>query len=53
MKEIQRWVLLEEGKDNVTNGTPEFRVYQAIPAEGISKNDLEGKLDANVAKFGL
>ncbi|KAL4508448.1 hypothetical protein ABPG72_003752 [Tetrahymena utriculariae] len=53
VKEIQRWVLLQEGLDNVTNGTPEFRVYKGIPAEGISKSDLEAKFDPNVFKFGL
>nr|CAD1826997.1 unnamed protein product [Ananas comosus var. bracteatus] len=41
-KEITRdsWVLTEEGKSYVVNGSPEVQFFLAIPPEGISKAAL-------------
>ncbi|XP_020090920.1 phenylalanine--tRNA ligase alpha subunit, cytoplasmic [Ananas comosus] len=53
-KEITRdsWVLTEEGKSYVVNGSPEVQFFLAIPPEGISKAALREKLGADVYDVG-
>ena len=47
------WVLTEEGSEIVAKGSPEYQVFQAIPADGgISVTELN-KLCGDVAKIGL
>ena len=46
------WVLTDEGSEIATKGSPEFQVYQAVSAEGISVVDLNTSL-GDVAKIGL
>lgn len=38
--ERKQWVLTSEGQDYLSHGTPEFRLYQLIPEEGIQKDVL-------------
>merc|ERR1711871_849770 len=45
--------LSEEAQQICIDGSPEFRVYSAIPPEGISIADLNSALGANVGKIGL
>lgn len=52
--ESVQWVLTQEGEETANNGSVEFKVYQSIPAEGISMADLKklvGEKDANLG-FG-
>ena len=48
------WVLTDEGSDIVAKGSPEFQVFQAVPAEGggITVAQLNA-LCGDVAKIGL
>jgi phenylalanyl-tRNA synthetase alpha chain len=48
------WVLTDEGADIVAKGSPEYQVYQAVPAEagGITVAQLNA-LCGDVAKIGL
>ena len=38
---VQVIALTKEGKSVLEKGSPEYRVYEAVPASGISKPDLE------------
>ncbi|KAJ7537884.1 hypothetical protein O6H91_11G026100 [Diphasiastrum complanatum] len=49
----EAWVLTEEGNSYATLGSPEVQVYKAIPLEGISREDLQKKLDVSVFKIGF
>ena len=51
-KEDKCWVLTEEGKKYVENGTPEYRIFRGIPEEGITKVDLENKFK-DIFQFGF
>ena len=42
----------KDGADAVANGSPEFRVWSAVPADGITKAGLEAVLPAAVVKSG-
>lgn len=46
------WLLTDEGSDIASKGSPEFRVYQAVSAEGMSVAELNSSL-GDVAKIGL
>ena len=46
------WLLTEEGSEIATKGSPEFRVYQAVSAEGMSVAELNSSM-GDVAKIGL
>ena len=46
------WVLTDEGSEIVTKGSPEFQVYQAVPAEGISVVELNTTM-GEIGKIGL
>lgn len=46
------YALTDEGKDIVTNGSPEFQVYQAIADSGLSVSQLTSQL-GEVGKIGL
>lgn len=46
------WVLTDEGSDIAMKGSPEFQVYQAVPAEGISVVELNTAM-GEIAKIGL
>jgi len=38
--ETQRWELTADGQDYIQNGTPEKRLFDTIPAEGVGMKDL-------------
>lgn len=46
------WALTEEGKEVVSNGSPEVRVFNAVTAEGVSVSSLNSQL-GEVAKIGM
>ncbi|WVZ03641.1 hypothetical protein V8G54_024447 [Vigna mungo] len=48
----EAWVLTDEGKTYATVGSPEVQLFLAIPPEGISKEDLQKKLDPSLFKIG-
>ncbi|KAI8007944.1 Phenylalanine--tRNA ligase alpha subunit, cytoplasmic [Camellia lanceoleosa] len=48
----ERWVLTEEGRTYAAAGSPEVRVFSAIPREGISPEELQRKMDPTVFKIG-
>ncbi|MED6204113.1 hypothetical protein PIB30_006181 [Stylosanthes scabra] len=48
----ETWVLTDEGKTYTATGSPEFQLFNAIPPEGIPKDELQKKLDASVFKIG-
>lgn len=39
--ETQRWTLTSDGEDYVNNGTPEKRLFDQVPAEGVKLKDLQ------------
>ena len=50
--EKKQWVLTKEGLEYMNLGTPEYRLYQAIPAEGgILKDQLTVCLRLNLSFF--
>lgn len=51
--ESKRWAYTQEGKSYAENGTPEFKVYQAVPAEGIKREDLQKLVEGNTFKIGF
>ncbi|KAJ1699735.1 hypothetical protein LUZ63_008247 [Rhynchospora breviuscula] len=53
-QEITResWVLTEEGKTYMVNGSPEALFFSAIPPEGISRSNLKEKLGAEIFDIG-
>jgi phenylalanyl-tRNA synthetase alpha chain len=46
------YVLKEEAKGFLTNGSPEVQVFQSIPKEGIERQALEKMVGPNVLKVG-
>ncbi|KAL5981179.1 hypothetical protein ACLOJK_029100 [Asimina triloba] len=46
------WVLTDEGKSYTLAGSPEVQLFNAIPPEGISREELQKKLDPMVFKIG-
>lgn len=46
----ETWILTEEGKTYATAGSPEVQLFQAIPPEGIPKEELQ-VIAALVFKF--
>ncbi|XP_020973622.1 phenylalanine--tRNA ligase alpha subunit, cytoplasmic isoform X2 [Arachis ipaensis] len=48
----ETWVLTDEGKTYTATGSPEFQLFNAIPPEGIPKDELQKKLDPSVFKIG-
>ncbi|KAL5129978.1 Phenylalanine--tRNA ligase alpha subunit, cytoplasmic [Glycine soja] len=48
----ETWVLTDEGKTYATVGSPEVQLFLAVPQEGISKEELQKKLDPSVFKIG-
>ncbi|XP_057456391.1 phenylalanine--tRNA ligase alpha subunit, cytoplasmic-like [Lotus japonicus] len=52
-EEIKResWMLTDEGKTYATVGSPEMQLMLAIPPEGISKDELQKKLDPSTFKI--
>ncbi|KAK3043508.1 hypothetical protein RJ639_002087 [Escallonia herrerae] len=49
----EKWVLTNEGATYAATGSPEFQLFLAIPEEGISREELQRKLDASVFKIGF
>ncbi|KAK7341483.1 hypothetical protein VNO80_24413 [Phaseolus coccineus] len=47
----ETWVLTDEGKTYATVGSPEIQLFLAIPPEGISKEELQKKLDPSLFKI--
>ncbi|EFJ30485.1 hypothetical protein SELMODRAFT_231153 [Selaginella moellendorffii] len=54
-KDVRResWELTEEGLVYSRNGSPEVQVFDAVPAGGISREDLQRKLDDSVFSIGF
>ncbi|KAI3798557.1 hypothetical protein L1987_33834 [Smallanthus sonchifolius] len=48
----ERWQLTAEGKTYAANGSPEFQLFMAVPADGISRAALQKKLGDSVFKIG-
>ncbi|XP_077218091.1 phenylalanyl-tRNA synthetase, putative / phenylalanine-tRNA ligase [Tasmannia lanceolata] len=48
----ESWVLTDEGKSYVLLGSPEVQFFLAVPPEGISREDLQKKVDPSIYKIG-
>ncbi|KAF3778306.1 Phenylalanine--tRNA ligase alpha subunit [Nymphaea thermarum] len=48
----EKWVLTDEGKSYTVAGSPEMQLFQAIPPEGISREELQKRVDPSVYKIG-
>ncbi|KAJ9704798.1 hypothetical protein PVL29_003037 [Vitis rotundifolia] len=48
----ERWVLTDEGKLYAAAGSPEVQLFLAVPPEGISREELQRKVDPSVYKIG-
>ncbi|KAI9123589.1 hypothetical protein K1719_004889 [Acacia pycnantha] len=48
----ETWVLTDEGKTYAAAGSPEVQLFLEIPPEGISKEELQKKLDPSAFKIG-
>ncbi|KAK4741018.1 hypothetical protein SAY87_024606 [Trapa incisa] len=48
----ETWVLTEEGHTYAVAGSPEMQLFLAIPPEGISREELQKKLDPTIFKIG-
>ncbi|KAK9281819.1 hypothetical protein L1049_004725 [Liquidambar formosana] len=48
----EKWVLTDEGKTYAAAGSPEVQLFLAIPPEGISREELQRKVDPSVYKIG-
>ncbi|KAK9286433.1 hypothetical protein L1049_014830 [Liquidambar formosana] len=48
----EKWVLTDEGKIYAAAGSPEVQLFSAIPPEGISREELQRKVDPSVYKIG-
>ncbi|KAI4295525.1 hypothetical protein L6164_035565 [Bauhinia variegata] len=48
----ETWVLTDEGKTYAAAGSPEVQLFLAIPPEGISREELQKKLDPSAFKIG-
>ncbi|KAF7840946.1 phenylalanine--tRNA ligase alpha subunit, cytoplasmic [Senna tora] len=47
----ETWVLTDEGKAYAAKGSPEVQLFLAIPPEGISKEELQKKLEPTAFKI--
>lgn len=48
----EKWVLTDEGKLYAAAGSPEVQLFLAVPPEGISREELQRKVDPSVYKIG-
>ncbi|KAJ4959486.1 hypothetical protein NE237_026597 [Protea cynaroides] len=48
----ENWVLTDEGKSYTVAGSPEVQLFLAILPEGISREELQKKVDPTVFKIG-
>lgn len=48
----EKWVLTDEGKLYAAAGSPEVQLFLAVPHEGISREELQRKVDPSVYKIG-
>ncbi|KAF8406436.1 hypothetical protein HHK36_008523 [Tetracentron sinense] len=48
----ERWVLTDEGRSYIVAGSPEVQLLLAIPSEGISREELQRRVDPSVYKIG-
>eukprot|EP01018_Ginkgo_biloba_P025294 Gb_38998 [translate_table: standard] len=48
----EKWVLTEEGRAYAVSGSPEVQLFMAVPPEGISREELQRKVDGTVYKIG-
>eukprot|EP00262_Sarcandra_glabra_P012442 TRINITY_DN3207_c0_g1_i1.p1 TRINITY_DN3207_c0_g1~~TRINITY_DN3207_c0_g1_i1.p1 ORF type:complete len:489 (+),score=72.68 TRINITY_DN3207_c0_g1_i1:205-1671(+) len=48
----EKWVLTDEGKSYASAGSPEVQLFLAVSPEGISREDLQRKIDPSVYKIG-
>ncbi|KAI0495534.1 hypothetical protein KFK09_021835 [Dendrobium nobile] len=47
-----RWFLKEEGRTYAREGSPEVQLFNAVPPEGISREELQKKVNPTVFKIG-
>ncbi|PKA56109.1 putative phenylalanine--tRNA ligase alpha subunit [Apostasia shenzhenica] len=47
-----RWFLKDEGKTYAQEGSPEVQLFYAVPPEGISREELQKKVDPALFKIG-
>ncbi|XP_022871789.1 phenylalanine--tRNA ligase alpha subunit, cytoplasmic-like [Olea europaea var. sylvestris] len=48
----ERWGLTKEGEMYAESGSPETQLFLAIPLEGITREELQKKLDSSIFKIG-
>ncbi|CAA2998982.1 phenylalanine--tRNA ligase alpha subunit, cytoplasmic-like [Olea europaea subsp. europaea] len=48
----ERWGLTKEGEMYAESGSPEAQLFLAIPLEGITREELQKKLDSSIFKIG-
>ncbi|CAN6476926.1 unnamed protein product [Victoria cruziana] len=48
----EKWVLTDEGKSYTVAGSPEVQLFHAIPPEGISREELQKRVNPSVYKIG-
>ncbi|KAK9129877.1 hypothetical protein Sjap_010364 [Stephania japonica] len=48
----EKWVLTDEGKVYTASGSPEVQLFNAVPPEGISREELQKKIDPSIYKIG-
>ncbi len=51
--EVLGWELTKDGTAAAEGGSPEYLVWSAVPAGGISRKDLEAKLNKDLVKNGM
>ncbi|KAK9280782.1 hypothetical protein L1049_003671 [Liquidambar formosana] len=48
----EKWVLTDEGKTYAAAGSPEVQLFLAIPLGGLSREELQRKVDPSLYKIG-
>ncbi|KAI3445570.1 hypothetical protein Pfo_002235 [Paulownia fortunei] len=48
----ERWVLTQEGDMYAKCGSPEVQLFLAVPPEGITREELQEKLESSIYKIG-
>lgn len=48
----ERWILTDEGNSYTVAGSPEVQFFMVVPPEGISREQLQKKVDPTIYKIG-
>ncbi|KAL8061268.1 hypothetical protein ABFX02_02G076300 [Erythranthe guttata] len=48
----ERWVLTHEGDMYAEHGSPEVQLFLAVPPEGTTREELQGKFEPSIYKIG-